>query len=242
MMEHRSHHIVALILAGGTGQRFGADVPKQFVSVGGKSILYHTLGAVCPHVDHTVVVCEPEWNAHVDDFAHADDFACKSKRISTAPAGVTGFESLCSGVLSLHDLPDDVFVMVHDAVRPLVTADVIVENINVAQRYGNAITSVETYETLFTVPESDGVVRSMIRRDGVLRAQTPQTFTLGTLRKMISEARRLCISDAQSACVLAYQLGYELHLSPGNLRNFKITTHSDLDIYEAILMHETSRS
>lgn len=249
MMEHRSPHIVALILAGGTGQRFGADVPKQFVSVGGKSILHHTLEAFYQHVGQMVVVCEPEWYAHVEAFAHDSELARKkpdeatgSEILCTAPAGATGFESLCSGINALQHLPDDVFVMIHDAVRPLVTTDIITANLEVAFRCGNAIASVETYETLFTVPEGDGVVRSMTRRDGVFRAQTPQTFTLGALRKMISEARRLCIRDAQSACVLAHQLGYELHLSPGDLRNFKITTPSDLYIYEALLMHETSRT
>lgn len=241
-MEQTSQQVVALILAGGTGQRFGADVPKQFVSVGGKSILHHTLEAFCPHVGQMVVVCEPEWYAHVKDFTHVEDFAQDSLILRTAPAGATGFESLCSGVQSLQHLPDDVFVMVHDAVRPLVSAKIITANLEVAFRCGNAITSAETYETLFSAPEGDGVVRSMTRRDGVFRAQTPQTFTLGALRKMISEARRLCILDAQSVCVLAHQLGYELHLSPGDLRNFKITTPPDLSLYEALLMHETSRT
>lgn len=235
-MKQTPNHVVALILAGGSGQRFGADVPKQFVNVGGKSILHHTLEAFCPHVGQMVVVCEPEWYAHIAEFAHESAF------LSTAPAGATGFESLCSGINALQHLPDDVFVMVHDAVRPLVSAKIITANLEVAFRCGNAITSVETYETLFSAPEGDGVVRSMTRRDGVFRAQTPQTFTLGALRKMISEARRLCILDAQSVCVLAHQLGYELHLSPGDLRNFKITTPPDLSIYEALLMHETSRT
>lgn len=225
-MIKQSQQVIALILAGGTGQRFGSDVPKQFVNVGGRSVLQHTLEAFRGRVDKIVVVCEEKWSENV-----LADFV----EITTAPAGLTGFESLCSGVSSLHDVADETLVMVHDAVRPLVSAAIIDDNLSVARRCGNAITSVETYETLFNVPEGDGVVRSMTRRDGVFRAQTPQTFTLGALRKMISEARRLCILDAQSVCVLAHQLGYELHLSKGDLRNFKITTPSDLDLYKALL-------
>lgn len=213
---------VALILAGGTGQRLGTSVPKQFIEVNGRSILHHTLQAFEGHVDHILVVCHDEWVKFVGPY-------------TTCRAGHTGFESLCSGIAALSDYPDETLVAVHDAVRPLVTTEVICANLQVARACGNAIASVEVYETLLSAPEGDGVVRSMKRREGVFRAQTPQTFCLGALRKMISDAHRLCIVDAQSACVLAQQLGYELHLSPGDLRNFKITTPSDLKLYEALI-------
>ena len=213
---------IALILAGGSGSRFNSTRPKQFVEVKGRSILYRTLDAFRGRVDDVMVVCQSEWKDYVGHYR-------------TAEAGATGFESLCSGVAALLDFPDDTLVMVHDAVRPLVSAEIIEQNLEVARRCGNAITSVEIYETLLSAPGGDGVVRSMSRREGMFRAQTPQTFTLGTLRKMINEAERLCINDAQSACVLAHQLGYELHLSPGDFRNFKITTPSDIAIYEALI-------
>lgn len=213
---------IALILAGGNGSRFGSARPKQFVEVKGRSILHRTLDAFRGRVDDVWIVCQNEWKGYV----HHEN---------TAEAGATGFESLCHGIAALADYADDTLVMVHDAVRPLVTAEIIDQNLEVARRCGNAITSVEIYETLLSAPACDGVVRSMSRREGMFRAQTPQTFTLGTLRKMISEAKRLCINDAQSACVLAQQLGYELHLSPGDFCNFKITTPSDIAIYEALI-------
>lgn len=213
---------IALILAGGNGSRFGAARPKQFVEIKGRSILHRTLDAFRGRVDAIWVVCQNEWKDYVGN-EH------------TTEAGATGFESLCHGVAALADYGDETVVMVHDAVRPLVTTEIIEQNLEVARRCGNAITSVEIYETLLAAPAGDGVVRSMSRREGMFRAQTPQTFTLGSLRKMISEAKRLCINDAQSACVLAQQLGYELHLSPGDFRNFKITTPSDLALYEALI-------
>lgn len=221
MPNTNSSHVVAIILAGGAGQRFGQPIPKQFIEIGGKSILHHTLEAFEGMVDNVVVVCQDEWREYVGNFP-------------TATGGATGFESLCSGIEALCNYADDTLVVVHDAVRPLVTAEVILQNIAVARKYGNAVAAVEVYETLFSAPEGDGTVRAMTRREGIFRAQTPQTFALGTLRKMIEEARRRCIVDAQSACVLAQQLGYELHLSPGDLRNFKITTPQDLSLYEAL--------
>lgn len=221
--NHTSAPVVGLILSGGTGQRIESSVPKQFIEVKGQSILHRTLEAFAGLVDEVLVVCLADWRDHVDS------------RFATCDAGATGFESLSKGVAALAAYPDETFVMIHDAVRPLVTPEVIERNLEVARVYGNAVAAVETYETLLAAPDGDGVVRSMTRREGMFRAQTPQTFTLGALRKMMGEARRFCIADAQSACVLAQQLGYELHLSPGDLRNFKITTASDLALYEALI-------
>lgn len=214
--------VVGLILAGGTGQRIESTVPKQFIEINGQSILHRTLAAFEGAVDKILVVCLADWADRVDS------------RYTTCEAGCTGFESLSKGIAALSTYPDETFVMIHDAVRPLVTPEVIKRNLEVARTFGNAVAAIETYETLLAAPDGDGVVRSMTRREGIFRAQTPQTFTLGALRKMISEAHRLCIADAQSACVLAQQLGYELHLSPGDLRNFKITTASDLKLYQAL--------
>lgn len=236
-MKQASSHIIAIILAGGNGLRLGADVPKQFVKVGGRTILQHTLAAFCGYADQIVVVCDSHWEDRVVDYGRElqDTIPDFTANIITTPAGATGFGSLCSGVSALADFDDDVLVMVHDAVRPCVSSAIIEANLAVARVHGNAITSVESYETLFVAPESDGVVQSMMRRDGVFRAQTPQTFTLGMLRSMINEARTKHLPDAQSACVLAHQLGYELHLSQGDVLNFKITTPSDLTLFEALL-------
>lgn len=233
--QHDTPSVAALILAGGSGQRIASARPKQFVEVDGVSIIHRTLQAFSNRVDRIVVACQDEWRDYVvsglssalGDFSNGNVVCCT--------AGATGYESLCSGIAALSDCPDETLVMIHDAVRPLVTPEVIADNLSVARTYGNAIASVEVYETLLCAPECEGTVRTLTRREGMFRAQTPQTFRLGALRKMISDARRLCIVDAQSACVLAQQLGYELHLSQGDLQNFKITKPSDLELYRTII-------
>lgn len=215
--------VVALILAGGTGERVGESRPKQYLEYGGESILRHTLRAFAPHVDDILVVCQQEWREEAAPYR-------------TCEGGRTAYESLCNGVtaLSEHENPATL-VMIHDAVRPLVDASIITDSIDVACRYGNAIAAVPVYETLFSAPEDERTVRSMVRREGMYRAQTPHTFTLEALLQMMRQARALSINDAQSACTLAFQLGYELHLSKGDLRNFKITTSSDLSLYETLI-------
>lgn len=215
--------VVALILAGGIGQRACETRPKQYLEYGGETILQHTLRAFAPHVDDILVVCQDEWRAEAAPYA-------------TCTGGATGYESLCRGVeaLAATEAPSTL-IMIHDAVRPLVDASVITDNIAVALSRGNAVAAVPVYETLFCAPDGEGTVRHMVRRESMYRAQTPHTFRLGALQEMISRARALSIVDAQSACTLAYQLGYELHLSKGDLQNFKITTPSDLSLYEALI-------
>lgn len=215
--------VVALILAGGMGSRSGRDLPKQFVKIAGRSVLQQTLSAFDGLCDAILVVCAPEWAQEATPYL-------------TAPAGATGYDSLCSGISALSKTyPDETLVMIHDAVRPLVTRDVITANLQVARKYGVAVTAIETYETLLYAPSIESLPTSMQRREGVYRVQTPQTFTLGMLRQLICEATRQNISTPQCACDLAYRLGVTLHMSPGAMQNFKITTPSDFALYEALL-------
>lgn len=219
---------IAIILAGGVGQRLNAERPKQYIEVHGESILQHTLRAFQGMVDQVVVVCQQEWRTYVE--------GCQQEGLPqrTAPAGKTGYESLCNAISSLSGEAADTLVVIHDAVRPLVSQEVIADNLRVARQCGNAIAAIDIYETLLLSPDG-ATVRGMTRRESMYRAQTPQTFTLGTLRQMIQQAQERCVLDAQSACTLATQLGYELHLSQGDLRNFKITTTTDLALYEALI-------
>lgn len=215
--------VVALILAGGTGERVGESRPKQYLQYGGESILRHTLHAFEPHVDDILVVCRDEWRHEAEPY-------------NTCAGGKTAYESLCNGIATLAAKEEpSTIVMIHDAVRPLVDASIITDSIDVACRFGNAIAAVPVYETLFSSAEDERTVRRMVRREGMFRAQTPHTFTLEALQQMLRQAKALSINDAQSACTLAFQLGYELHLSKGDLRNFKITTPSDLSLYETLI-------
>lgn len=220
--------VIALILAGGQGERFGADRPKQYVELNGESILHHTLSAFRDYTDGIVVVCQNEWKDYVE--AYSAEFPT----LRTCQAGATGYESLHSGIEFLSDLPDDVIVMIHDAARPLVPASVISRNLEVASLNGNAITVVGIYETL--LHSTDGTTAcSMTARDESYRAQTPQTFTLGMLRNMFQQAQEKGITSSECACTLAMQLGLKLFLSEGDIINFKITTPSDMYLYETAL-------
>jgi len=123
---------------------------------------------------------------------------------------------------------------VHDAVRPLITQDIISRNIAVCLTRGNAITALNSYEA-YLVTTNGSSADSFMPREGLMRAQTPHTFPLATLRQMLTLAEERGIKESQSIFTLAGELGIApLHIAQGDLRNFKITEQSDIFIYRAL--------
>ncbi len=231
----KQSHIIALILSGGTGERMGSVVPKQYMEIDGETILLHTMRAFQQHplIHEIVVVCMPEWECFVRNEASRGGI---DKLSNTVRAGESSYASACRGIEHLlkNVADSDAIVLVHDVVRPLITQDIISRNIAVCLTYGNAITALPSHEACLLT--ADGIkANGMIPREGLMRAQTPHTFPLSTLRKMIEQAKANGIEDSQSIFTLAGELGIEpLHVAQGDLRNFKLTEQSDILIYRAL--------
>lgn len=236
-------HCIALILAGGVGSRMKMAIPKQFAQVDGKTILQHTLTAFQRHplIHGIYVVAAPEWH---DTIQHQARESHISKLRECIASGSSSYASARSGILHLsHSLDDDTVVLIHDAVRPLISHDIISGNIATCLSCGNAITALaspESYMVLTdTATQTRGIASdSYIERDRILRAQTPHTFHLGELTQMIREAEQQGITGSQSIFTLANQLGHTpLYATQGDITNFKITLPTDILLFQAIL-HE----
>lgn len=231
----KQSHNIALILAGGTGERMHAVVPKQFMEIDGETVLLHTMKAFQQHplIHEIYLVCMPEWETFVKDEAGKAGIDKLSGIIS---AGVSGYASACNGIeyLAKTIKEPDAIVLVHDAVRPLITQDVISRNIAVCLTHGNAITALQSHEA-YLVTEDGNTSDAFRPREGLMRAQTPHTFPLATLSQMLELARQQGIEKSQSIFTLAGELGIvPLHIAQGDLRNFKITEQSDILIYRAL--------
>lgn len=226
---------VALILAGGIGERMHAVVPKQFMEIDGEMVLLHTLKAFQRHplIHEIYLVCMPEWESFVRTEAKKGGI---EKLCGVIPAGESSFISASNGIdyLGKTIKEPDAIVLVHDAVRPLITQDIISRNIAVCLTHGNAITALQSHEAYLVT--SDGYAADGFRpREGLMRAQTPHTFPLTTLTKMIKIAREKEIKESQSVFTLAGELGImPLHIAQGDLCNFKITEQSDILVYRAL--------
>ncbi len=226
----------ALIIAGGSGNRMGQDIPKQFMHVDNCPIIIHTMMAFQKHPDiqGIAVVCLAGWETVLQSYANQFNVT-KLKWIF--PGGENGQESIHNGIVGLKEAgcADTDLVLVHDAVRPLLSQEIISSNIAVCQKFGYAITGIQCREAILESEDGFSTTTS-IPRDKLIRTQTPQTFTLGSLLQAHDKAQAMGITSSVASCTLMAEIGgVEMHIVPGSEKNIKITTVEDLEILKALM-------
>ncbi len=226
----------ALIIAGGSGNRMGQDIPKQFMHLDNCPIIIHTMMAFQKHPDiqGIAVVCLAGWETVLQSYANQFNVT-KLKWIF--PGGGNGQESIYNGIVGLKEAgcADTDLVLVHDAVRPLLSQDIISSNIAVCQKFGYAITGIQCREAILESEDGFSTTTS-IPRDKLIRTQTPQTFTLGSLLQAHDKAQAMGITSSVASCTLMAEIGgVEMHIVPGSEKNIKITTVEDLEILKALM-------
>lgn len=230
---------VALIIAGGSGNRMHQDIPKQFLTVNEKPVIVYTLEAFQKHpeIDAIAVVCIEGWEQVL--WAYAKQFNI-DKLQYVIPGGKNGQDSIRNGVyeLSRHYNPDDI-VLIHDAIRPMVSAEIISDNIRVAREFGNAITVIPCAEAMMQT--EDGVVSvGSYPRDHLKRTQTPQAFHIGDICELHRKALEAGITNSVASCTLMIEMGKQVYFSTGSEKNIKLTTVEDIDIFKALLAAKRS--
>lgn len=226
---------IALIIAGGVGARMNQDIPKQFINVYDKPVIVYTLEAFQnhPHIDAIEVVCLDGWHDILK--AYAKQFGI-TKLENVVSGGKNGQDSIRNGLydIALRYQDEDDIVLVHDAIRPMVSADVISDNIRVCREYGNAITVIpctaamlKTYDSLST--------EEQVPRDNLKITQTPQAFFLKDIIQAHKEALARGITNSVASCTMYIELGRKLYMSAGSEKNLKLTTTEDIEIFKALL-------
>lgn len=229
---------VAVIIAGGVGNRMGQSIPKQFINVYDKPILMYTLEGFEKHpmVDAIEVVCIDGWENVVWSYAKQYNIT-KLKWI--VKGGATGQESIRNGVYNLEDKcsPDDV-IIVHDGIRPLVDAEVLTDVIMKAQEFGNAVTSLPYNEQIFVVSnEDENTTTQFIPRETLRRVSTPQAYKFDLLDSKYHEAfeKEIGIYGSHYTNTMMVELGVRLHFAAGSDKNIKLTTKDDLEMFKGYL-------
>ena len=232
---------VAIILAGGVGNRTGQDIPKQFLNVNDKPIIIYTLEAFQknPAVDEIEVVCKEGW--HDILWAYANQFnITKLKYVITG--GVTSQDSIKLGIFNLEDkLKKKDMVIIHDGVRPMVDEEVLSDVIAVCEKYGNAVTSLPYNEQIFVVDEKDpNTTKKYVPRSTLRRVSTPQAYMFGEIDDAYHEAyeKNIGIGNGTYANTLMADLGKTLHFASGSDKNIKITTRDDIEIFKAYVQSD----
>lgn len=226
---------IALIIAGGIGQRTHQDIPKQFINVHDKPIIIYTLEAFQkhPNIDAIEVVCLNGWQDILR--AYTQQFRI-TKLENIVVGGKTGQDSIRNGLFDIaeryHD--DNDIVLIHDAIRPMVSADIISDNIRVCREYGNAITVIPCTSVMLQTEDSI-VSDTQIPRDKLKITQTPQSFFINELVAVHKEAMKRQFAPSIASCSLYIEMGKKVFLSMGSEKNIKITTSEDIEIFSSFL-------
>lgn len=232
---------VAIIIAGGSGNRMGQDIPKQFINVHDKPVIIYTLESFEKHplVDAIEVVCIDGWHDVLK--AYAKQFNI-SKLKWIVSGGKTGQESIRNGVFNLENkIEKDDIVIIHDGIRPLVESSVLTDVINKSIQYGNAVTSLPYNEQIFVInKDAPDTTSEYINRETLRRVSTPQAYQFDLLDNKYHEAfeKQIGIYGASYANTMMVELGVTLHFAAGSDKNIKLTTKDDLEMFKAYLNSE----
>lgn len=230
---------IGLLIAGGSGNRMHQDIPKQFLTVNEKPVIVYTLEAFQnhPEIDAIAVVCIEGWDQVL--WAYAKQFNI-TKLQYVVPGGKNGQDSIRNGVYELekHYAPEDI-VLIHDAIRPMVSAEIISDNIRVARDKGNAITVIPCAEAMMQTEDGEVSVGSY-PRDRLKRTQTPQAFHIGQICDLHRRALEAGITNSVASCTLMIEMGEQVYFSSGSEKNIKLTTVEDIDIFKALLVAKRS--
>ncbi len=225
---------IALIIAGGTGQRMGQSIPKQFLNVGEKPVIIYTLERFQKHpsIDGIVVVCIDGWHQILQSYANQFNI---SKLVSIVSGGSCGQESIKNGldeIKRLYNTED--MVLIHDAIRPMVSNEIISDNIAKCELYGNA-TVVAPCTTVALHKTDNEYSSEVVNRDELLLTQTPQAFILKDILSAHAEAKEKGITQSVASCSLYIELGRKVYFSVGDETNIKLTRPGDIEIFKALL-------
>ena len=219
----------AIIVAAGSGTRFGADRPKQFLEIGGKPLLIHTLEKFqnCRLIDEIVLILSEN---EIENFQKTLDKFQINKLLKIIAGGKTRAESVRNGLNSL-DKNLVRIVAVHDGARPFVKAEEIAETIEAAKNKGAVCLVAPVFDTIKKI--SDGKIVETIDRNFLRRALTPQTFRIEVLQTAFSDEN--FDPAATDECFLVEKAGFEIAFVDGSAKNIKITTREDFTVAESFL-------
>ena len=217
--------VFAVIVAGGQGTRMGTAVPKQFLELNGKPVLYHTIKAFKEALpDIQIVLVLPEHQIAytqmvLQSFPERID-------LTIVAGGETRFHSVQNG---LKDIPENAIIMVHDGVRPLVSAELILRCYHQAVDKGSAIPAIAVADSMRIVKNESS---APVDRTSLRIIQTPQTFRASILLPAMQQSYR---EDFTDEATVVEALGKKVYLTEGEKSNIKITTAEDMMIAQVLM-------
>jgi len=235
---------IAVILAGGTGSRMGSSVPKQFLPLGGRTVIEFAIDAFDQHpaIDEVAVVVHPDWRKRMEEIVALRRWRKLTRVID---GGSERYMSSLNAIMAYIDEPDDTNLLLHDAARPLVSAKVV-DRVVAALRHHEAVgVAVPSTDTVWEVHPDMNEELSIENEEFIMprfvariperrlmwRAQTPQAFRLPLIRDAYQRALQDPQFRATDDCsvVRRYMPGVKIHVVEGEERNMKLTRSEDIE-------------
>lgn len=233
--------IYGVVLAGGVGSRMGnVGKPKQYLLIGDKPILIHTLEKfyMQSEFEKVLVLCPAEWMTHTKNLIKK--YIKDTKRVVVLQGGDTRNETIMNAIDYIEgqgNLNEETIIVTHDSVRPFVTQRILEENIKFAKEYGACDTAVAATDTI-VCSEDNVVISDIPERRKMYQGQTPQTFQAMKLKQLyeaLNPEEKALLTDAAKIFVMK---GEKVHIVEGEVFNIKITYPYDLRVAEALIKGE----
>lgn len=232
-----------VVVAGGVGTRMGADKPKQFLNIGNKPIIVHTVEKFVLYngLEKVIVLTPKDWIEYTRDILQKNLGDAFMKKVAVIEGGATRNETIMNSISYIEKefgLDDDTVIITHDAVRPFVTHRIIKDNIEAVLKYGATDTVVPATDTIVEALDGD-IISSIPDRSKMYQGQTPQSFKAKELRdtyNALTQEEKDILTDATKIYVLK---GKSVKLVKGESFNIKITYPYDLEVAETLLKGES---
>jgi len=229
-MNKDSHKITAIILASGKGERLKIETPKQFTKLAGYPVILHTLKSFhsSQYIDEIVIVTLKEYIEQTRNLCINHNI---TKPIKILKGGSTRQRSSEIGINSCSK--DTAYVLIHDAVRPFISLQIIKELVAKVKIHKCVDTIIPTADTIVEI-NNKGFIKSIPNRTNLRRGQTPQAFEFNLIRKAHLNAKILSIKNATDDCSLVLKLKKKVFTIPGDVQNIKITYPLDLELADKL--------
>lgn len=227
------------ILAGGTGTRMNmADMPKQFLDLGSKPMVIHTLEKflLCPRMDQVYIGVHPNWVLHMEDLVEKY-IGIRKENVHIVEGGHDRNETIMNIVAAIekdYGESEEHFIITHDSVRPFVTSRILEDNIEAVQKFQVCDTVIPATDTIVVSEDGESIAEIPVR-DRMYQGQTPQSFQIRLLKELyesLGENEKAILTDA---CKMAVVRNHRVSLVKGEPSNLKITTVSDYKIAQAMV-------
>jgi len=220
-----------IIPAGGKGKRSGTETPKQYLKFHGKELIVYTLEVFQKNnlVDEIIISAEPAYFSSLEEIKKKFNLA----KISKIVEGDEERQDSVYNALKAIKADDGDLVAVHDAARPMLSDAILTKAINTAKEKGNALVCLKARDTLL---KGDHIVREYVDRSEMYYVQTPQIFRYKDLKKAMKKAYEENFIGTDES-MLIKELGIDINIVEGSMLNFKVTTATDLEMFEKLTIH-----